>query len=72
MLGIKDALSAFVHHIIIATVKRLIGRRNQGIWSGNYQSWSDIVNAYGSVIVLEDDILCSIYFLSFMNGTLTK
>jgi hypothetical protein len=31
---------------------------------------TDIINQYGKVIVLEDDVITSVYFLKFMNGAL--
>ena len=34
------------------------------------QAWSEVVNEYGSCIVLEDDLLTSPYFLKYMNDAL--
>lgn len=45
---------------------------NVGLANSIIAGVSDTVNSYGSAIVLEDDILCSKYFLTYMNEALLK
>ena len=43
---------------------------NKGLASSSIGGVSDILNRYGKVIVLEDDLVLSPYFLKYMNGAL--
>ena len=40
---------------------------NKGLANSVISGTSEIVNKYGSVITLEDDVICSKYFLEYMN-----
>lgn len=52
---------------------RIVARdRNLGLSASIQQGVSEMVNAYQKVIVLEDDLLVSPYFLQYMNDALTK
>jgi hypothetical protein len=53
-------------------VKVIKRSENMGLANSIITGVTDVVNEYGSVIVLEDDILCSKYFLDFMNESLGK
>jgi hypothetical protein len=53
-------------------VKVIKRYENVGLANSIIKGVSDVVIEYGSVIVLEDDILCSKYFLNFMNEALDK
>ena len=44
---------------------------NVGLYASIVEGVTDVVNKYGRVIVLEDDILVSPFFLKFMNEALT-
>ncbi|HYF67852.1 MAG TPA: hypothetical protein VD884_06945 [Ohtaekwangia sp.] len=44
--------------------------KNNGLATSIISGVSEIVNRYGRVIVLEDDIMTSVYFLKFMNDAL--
>jgi len=44
---------------------------NKGLANSIIQGVTEIVNRFGKIIVLEDDILTSPYFLTFLNGGLT-
>ena len=45
---------------------------NQGLGKSIIKGVSDIINNYSKIIVLEDDIVTSKYFLRFMNDALNK
>lgn len=53
----------------VQVVKRI---ENLGLAQSIIKGVSETINAYGSAIVLEDDILCSKYFIKFMNDALDK
>lgn len=55
-----------------ADIKVIKRSENIGLAQSIITGVSAVVNEYGSVIVLEDDILCSKYFLRFMNDALSK
>lgn len=44
--------------------------KNYGLANSIISGVTEIVNRYGKIIVLEDDLVTSKYFLSFMNGAL--
>lgn len=44
--------------------------KNQGLANSIINGVTDIVNKYGKIIVLEDDLVTSPYFLTFMNNAL--
>ena len=44
--------------------------KNCGLANSIISGVTEIVNSYGKIIVLEDDLVTSKYFLSFMNGAL--
>jgi len=46
--------------------------KNNGLAASVIRGVSEIVNKYGSIIVLEDDMITSPYFLKFMNDGLSK
>ncbi len=46
--------------------------KNKGLANSIIDGVTEIVNKYGSIIVLEDDIIVSNYFLKFMNEALLK
>jgi hypothetical protein len=45
---------------------------NKGLANSLTQGITEIVNRYGKIIVLEDDLVLSEYFLAFMNSALEK
>lgn len=47
-------------------------RENRGLAKSVINGVSDIINRYGKVIVLEDDLITSKYFLQYMNETLEQ
>lgn len=52
---------------------RLISReKNQGLANSIIKGVTQVVDEYGRVIVLEDDLVVSPYFLQFMNQALTR
>lgn len=53
------------------TVHYIEAKSNKGLAESIISGVSTIVNKYGKVIVLEDDMLCSNFFLQFMNEALT-
>ena len=55
-----------------AVVKVIKRDENIGLAQSIITGVSAVVNEYGSAVVLEDDILCSKYFLRFMNDALAK
>ncbi len=54
------------------TVTIRIGEKNLGLADSIIDGVSKVVNKYGRVIVLEDDLVTSPYFLRFMNDALNK
>lgn len=49
-----------------------ISKQNQGLAKSIIKGVTEIINEFGSVIVLEDDIITGKYFLKFMNDSLNK
>ena len=45
---------------------------NKGLAKNIIEGVTDIISKYGKVIVLEDDLITSSYFLTFMNDALTR
>jgi hypothetical protein len=77
--GPKDQRDApavqHVRHYIraVAGFKRVVVKeheRNLGLSASIISGVTDVVNAYGRIIVLEDDMITSPYFLRFMNDAL--
>lgn len=54
------------------TVKLVASEKNKGLAASVIDGVTEIVNGYGSVIVLEDDLVSSPYFLEFMNASLEQ
>ncbi len=54
------------------SVKIFESKKNKGLASSIIYGVTKIVNKYGKIIVLEDDIVTSKYFLKFMNEALEK
>ena len=54
------------------TIKIVESRRNIGLANSIVTGVSDVLKQYGSIIVLEDDLITSPYFLVFMNEALKK
>lgn len=52
-------------------IKRMYAARNQGLANSVINGVTQVIRQHGSVIVLEDDLLTSRNFLSFMNQCLT-
>ena len=44
--------------------------KNKGLANSIIDGVTEVVNKHGSIIVLEDDIICSSYFLKYMNEAL--
>ncbi len=53
------------------SVKIIESSENNGLAKSIIKGVTDIVNQYGKVIVIEDDVLLSPHFLNFMNDSLT-
>jgi len=53
-------------------VRIILREKNLGLAESFIQGISEILNIYEEAIFLEDDNLCSIHFLSFMNEALVK
>ena len=53
-------------------VQIIESKENKGLADSITQGVTEIVNTYGTVIVLEDDIVTSPYFLTYMNDALNK
>lgn len=64
--GLKQFASAFHSYTIICREK------NEGSNANMYDGINQVMNQYGRVIVLEDDILTAPAFLSFMNQALDE
>jgi len=48
----------------------IISEKNKGLASSIVEGVTDVVSKYGKAIILEDDLVTSKYFLSFMNNAL--
>lgn len=55
-----------------SSVKIILRQENMGLASSIIDGVSAVVNEYGQVIVLEDDLVTSPYFLQFMNDGLRR
>lgn len=53
-----------------AEVVILESKSNKGLMTSIVQGVNELINKYGKIIVLEDDLVTSPYFLTFMNGGL--
>ncbi len=52
------------------SVKIIESPQNKGLAKSIIEGVTKVLNEYGKIIVLEDDCVCSPYFLKFMNGCL--
>jgi hypothetical protein len=64
---VRDYLESVDGFKLVTIIKR---EENFGLANSIIDGVTDIVNRYGKVIVLEDDLVTSPYFLRFMNETL--
>lgn len=65
------AVRDFVHSIQgFAQVEIVESEENRGLANSVIAGVTDVVNRYGKVIVLEDDLVVAPYFLKFMNDAL--
>lgn len=53
-------------------IKLVASEKNKGLANSVIEGVTEIVNEYGRVIVLEDDLVSSPYFLEFMNASLEQ
>lgn len=61
----------FIHSIDgFKSIKIIEAPTNKGLANSIIEGVTEIVNKYGKIIVLEDDIVTHPFFLSFMNNTL--
>ncbi|MCB5184123.1 glycosyltransferase [Methylobacillus gramineus] len=68
-----DAVRAFIHSIKGFKSLTIIEREsNLGLAASIIDGVTTVINARGKVIVLEDDMVTSPYFLQYMNDGLTK
>ncbi len=68
-----DSVRSFLHSIDGFKSVTIIERdENYGLMRNIIEGVTDVVNRYGTVIVLEDDIVTSKYFLKYMNDALEK
>jgi hypothetical protein len=61
-----------VDNFIFKDVNIFLSDKNKGLAKSIIAGVSDTINEYGSVIVLEDDLVPSIDFLDYMNSSLQK
>lgn len=62
---------AYIHTITgFRSVKIIEREKNWGLAKSIIEGVSSVINKYGRVIVLEDDLITSIHFLSYMNDAL--
>lgn len=69
----KDVMEVrrFIHSIIGFKAVQIIERsKNWGLANSIIDGVCSVVNKYGKIIVLEDDLVTSPYFLNFMNEAL--
>lgn len=52
------------------TVKVIESPRNKGLANSIIEGVSEVISEYGRIIVLEDDCVCSPFFLNYMNNCL--
>jgi len=64
---VRNYLKSIVGFKDVTIIER---ERNYGLANSIIQGVTEVVNQYGKVIVLEDDLITSPYFLSFMNNAL--
>lgn len=55
-----------------ANVSLIVRKENYGLARNVIEGVTEIVNRYGRVIVLEDDLVTNRYFLRFMNDGLDR
>lgn len=67
--SVRNYIRSLAHFKNVIIVER---ERNYGLAENIIEGVSKVVNEYGAVIVLEDDIVTSPYFLNFMNSALKE
>ena len=68
-----DAVRSYARHITgFLSVDIIVHQKNLGLATSIKLGVSEIVKRYGKIIVLEDDIVTSPCFLTFMNNALEK
>lgn len=66
-----EAVRAFLHQVDGFKMVHIVEReKNWGLAENIIDGVTDIVNKYGKIIVLEDDIVTAKYFLKYMNDAL--
>ncbi len=55
---------------VFNSIKIIESPQNKGLAKSIIEGVNSVINQYGKIIVLEDDCVCSPYFLKFMNGCL--
>jgi hypothetical protein len=69
VLAIRDYLKTITGFKSVTVVERTV---NFGLAKSIIDGVTDVCNKYGNVIVLEDDLVTSPYFLKFMNDALAE
>lgn len=68
---IVEEIRKYIHAIKgFKEIRPIFRETNFGAHESIYQAINDILNVYGRIIFLEDDILTSVNFLEYMNGAL--
>ncbi len=57
---------------VFSSVNVTEAKKNKGLAASVISGVTQVLNEYGRVIVIEDDCICSPYFLKFMNACLEK
>lgn len=69
---IKEVRSIVAKENRFKSVTVKIQEKNKGLANSIIEGVTEIVNKYGKVIVLEDDLVFSPYFLNYMNDSLVR
>lgn len=70
VLTVREIITEFKQHNSFESVVLYLKEKNQGLANSVITGVSSLINQYGSVIVLEDDLLVSRDFLRYMQGAL--
>ncbi len=72
IIEVRDIADSFKNNSDFFEVKLFISEMNKGLAKSIIDGVSTVINIYGKVIVLEDDLICAESFLRYMNEALNR
>lgn len=72
VMAVRDYIKNGMNHGAFKSVKIIEQETNKGLADSIIDGITETINIYGKVIVLEDDLISSPYFLTYMNDGLER